>query len=210
MKSNRDDKTLLNELGISDDFLKENKFNLLQSTPFKKSGPWTKYDKEARRKEVYRLHFDYSWSARQIAELMSVQRNTINSDLKYWYSKIAESNNIFDPETSILVIIERLKIQRFRLRELLDKTDSTKDKIHIERLMSDIDFKINYTHHRLAESSWRKLDSETERLNDWMKDNRKETRFLTLFDIIKVSSNAHGKITKMIEEDRKKGDPDFN
>lgn len=204
---------MLDKLEVSDELIEKSQPNLRQSMPipqFKKSGPWTHHGKEARRNEVYRLHFDYDFSARSIADFMGVQRNTINGDVSFWYSKIVESSNIFDPETSILVTLERLKIQRARLRELVDKTDSTKDKLSIERLMSDIDFKIIYTHQRLAESSRRMQNSETERLNDWMKDSRKETRFLTLSDIIEVSSNAHEKIKQIIEEDRKIGDPDFN
>jgi len=202
----------MNEFEVSKEFLEENKSNLRQfiSKSRKKSGPYSKKDKEKRREEIHRLHFEYGYSARQIANMMKINRNTVNSDLNYWYSKIIESGNIFDPETSILVTLERLKIQRVRLRELLDKTDSIKDKLSIERLMSDIDFKIIYTHHRLEESSRRKLDSETERLNDWMKDHREETRFLTLSDIIEVSTNAHEKIKQIIEEDKKMGDPDFN
>jgi len=196
---------------MSSKFIEENGENLGQfrSNPHKR-GPYTQSEKQVRRNEVYKLHFDYDFSARKISELMKIHRNTINGDVSFWYSKIVESSNIFNPETSILVTIERLKIQRTRLRELLDKTDSTKDKLSIERLMSDIDFKIIYTDQRLAESSRRMLDSETERLNDWMKDNRKETRFLTLSELIEVSTNAHEKIKQIIEEDRKTGDPDFN
>ena len=202
----------MNEFEVSKEFLEENKSNLSQfiSKSRKKSGPYSKEDKEKRREEIHRLHFEYEYSARQIANMMNINRNTVNSDLNYWHSKIIESGNIFDPETSILVTLERLKIQRVRLRELLDKTDSIKDKLSVEKLMSNIDFKILSTHHRLAESSRRMLDSETERLNDWMKDNRKETRFLTLSDLIGVSTNAHEKIKRIIEEDRKMGNPDFN
>jgi len=37
-----------------------------------------------------------------------------NDDMKYWYSKIAKSNDI-QPESSIFPILERLDIPRTRL-----------------------------------------------------------------------------------------------
>ena len=92
----------MNEFEVSKEFLDEQKSNLRQFIPDKKSkklkshgrGPYSKREKELRREEVYRLHFDYNFSARKIADMMKIQRNTINSDLTYIYSKIVESKNI--------------------------------------------------------------------------------------------------------------------
>ena len=47
-------------------------------------GPYTKQELENRRNEVYRLHFEYRYSVRKIAELMKINRNTINGDIKHW------------------------------------------------------------------------------------------------------------------------------
>ena len=83
----------------------------------RKGGPYTKSEKEARREEVFRLHFDYGYSARKIAELMKINRNTINSDVDFWYSKITESKNYIDPESKILANLTRMEQQRIRIRE---------------------------------------------------------------------------------------------
>jgi len=73
---------------ITSDFLDENE-KLCQTKPkSKKGGPYSKEQKEKRRNEVYRLHFDYGYSARKIAELMKINRNTINGDIDHWYSRI--------------------------------------------------------------------------------------------------------------------------
>jgi len=200
----------MNELEISSEFIEENKKNLCQSMPKsnlrKKSGPYSKKHKEVRRNEVYRLHFDYGYSARRIADMMKINRNTVNGDIDYWNSKIVGSNIIFSPEDAIIITIHRLEIQRTRLREQLDKTDSSQEKNAINRLIFDINCKIMQTNHTLAESTIRIMDSATRRLNEWLKDDRSKTRFLTLFDRIRVSDKAHEEITRIISEDQKKGD----
>ena len=49
----------------------------------KDGGPYTKDERTKRQNEVARLHFEYGYSAVKIAEMMKVNRNTINSDIKY-------------------------------------------------------------------------------------------------------------------------------
>ena len=59
----------------------------------KKGGPYTKKEQEERRDEVFRLHFEHGYSALKISELMKINRNTINEDIKYLYSQVT---NEFD------------------------------------------------------------------------------------------------------------------
>ena len=62
----------MSELKISKEFLEENKSNLSQFMPkTRRRGPYSKQEKESRRNEVYRLHFDYGYSARKISESIS-------------------------------------------------------------------------------------------------------------------------------------------
>lgn len=200
---------MLKELGISDDFLKENQSDLCQSAPFKKSGPWTQHNKEVRREEVNRLHFEYGYSARKIADLMKISRNTINSDLRYWYSTIATINNIVDPEVAVGVCIERLEIQYTRLREQWDETNSQQERNTLERHMLDVSSKIAYIYQRRAESHTRMIDLITQSINNWMKDNGKDARYVSMQDRQRVSSSAYKKIQHIIKEDQKLGDPDL-
>jgi len=169
-------------------------------------GPYSKKDKEARRIDIHKLHFDYGYSARQIEEITKIRRNTINSDLNYWYSKIVENNNILDPEIAISISLERLEAQYTRLREQYDQADSQQEKNTLERLMLDVNSKVINTNHRLAESTIKTMDSATNRLNDWLEKDRSKIRYMTLFDKIRVSSKAHEKIKMIINEDQKKGD----
>jgi len=49
-----------------------------------KFAPFTKSQRRKRRTEVYKLHFEHGMPATRIAEIMNVDRNTINNDLKFF------------------------------------------------------------------------------------------------------------------------------
>lgn len=187
---------------VSEDFIEENQ-DLCSKSFTKRGGPYTKKETESRRNEVCRLHFEYGYSARKISDLIKINRNTINGDLQYWYSKIVEQNNIRNPELVIIINLQRLEIQRIRLREQIDKTNLFQEKILLERLIYEIDSKILYTHHRLAESKTRMINFSTERLNEWLKRNNHDVQYLTLYEKILTSTKARDKIRKIINEDKK-------
>jgi len=190
-----------NEFNISDDFIETNK-KFKPNTRRKKGGPYTKQEIIDRKNEVYRLHFDYGYSARKIADMMNVNRNTINGDIDYWYSKIVVYTKMIDPSDAIMINLQRLDIQRSRLREQLDKAETFQEKLALEHFILEIDSKILNTHIKLTNSTRRLFDLSTERLNDFMKENKKDGRFLTLFDRISVSKKAREKIGKIIKQDR--------
>ena len=190
---------------VSPDFIEENRNNLGQFMPKpRRKGPYSKHDRDSRRNEAYKLHFEFGYSARKIADLMKVNRNTVNGDIDYWYSKIYKNNSIFNPEDTIIVTLQRFESQRTRLRERLAQNPfSYQERIAIERLIYDIDSKILQTHHRLTESTRRLLDESTERINEWLKDNHKPGRYMKLFDKITVSDKGKEKINKILKEDKK-------
>jgi len=194
-----------NELQISKDFLKQNSKYAKTKRPKKKGGPYSKNDKIMRRDEVYRLHFDYGYSARKIAELMKVSRNTINGDMQYWYSKISRNIHIINPETSIIVQLDKMKIQGTRLREQLDKVMDGSERITIERLIFDINSKIMHTVQKLADSKIRNQERAAEWLNNQMSKINWSERMLTYFDTISVSPKSYERIRRIINEDRQLG-----
>jgi len=128
------------------------------SNQIKKGGPYTKQEIIDRKNEVYRLHFEYGYSARKIADLMKVNRNTVNGDIDYWYSKIVQNSNMFDPAYAVMINLQRLDIQRSRLREQLDKTETFQEKLALERLILEIDSKILHTYNKLTNSTRNLLD----------------------------------------------------
>ena len=156
---------------ISPEFIAENKEQqLCQTMPISKKngGPYSKHDAQARRNEVYRYHFEYGYSARKISELMKINRNTINGDIKHWYSKVANSNDI-QTESAIFTILERLDIQRTRIREYFDNTSTISEKITIEKIMLDLDCKIISIHQKISESRATMMNFAIDFLNSHLK-----------------------------------------
>ena len=190
-------------LHVSDEFLKQNSKHAKIKKPVKKGGPYPRIDKDKRRDEVYRLHFEYGYSARKISELMKINRNTVNGDVDYWYFTILKKVNIFQPEYKIITILERMQIQLARLREQLDKVKSISERISIERLIYDINSKILYTYQKLASSSIRTHTLATQWYNNKMSKENKTHRSISFFDIISVSKKAQDRIRRIINEDEK-------
>jgi len=193
--------TIDNEFNISKDFIETNK-KFKPNTRRKKGGRYTKQEIIDRKNEVHRLHFEYGYSARKIADLMKINRNTINGDISYWYSKILRSGDVFNASYRIIVYLERLDVQRSRLREQLDKTETSQERLALERLILEIDSKILNTIIKLTNSTQSLVIYSTEQLNQWLKENKKDERYLTLFDKISVSAKAQEKINKIIKEDK--------
>jgi len=188
------------ELDVSDEFIEENKER--QTMP-KKGGRYTKQERVKRQDEIHRLHFDHNYSARKIAELMKVNRNTVNSDISYWYSKIGKNHNIFNPEAAICVSLERFQVQRLRLRIQIEKTQSFQERLTLERLILDIDSRIMHTYQKLSDSAIRISSFTSKCLNDWMKDHNKPERVMSPLSKITVSEKALKRIDEIIKEDRK-------
>ena len=105
----------------------------------KKGGPYPKKEQQERQNEVYRLHFEFGYSAVKIAKKLHVNRNTINSDINYWYSQLAEEWKNQDISTLILSQIEKMKYQRDRLYEELEKQEDFTKKLLIEKFIFEID-----------------------------------------------------------------------
>jgi len=109
----------------------------------KKGGPYTKKDQKERKDEVFKLHFEYGYSAVHIANLLNVNRNTINDDIKYWYSELYKTTNFKYSKDWLDKQFTRLEIQRARLRKELDEDISLKDRLQVERLITNIDLSIS-------------------------------------------------------------------
>ena len=106
----------------------------------KKGGPYSKDEREKRQNEVFRLHFEFGYSAIKIADLMKINRNTINADIKYWYSNRKEEIKQ-DSEDFILRQLGRLEAQRSRnIENIIEKKI---DDVKHEKLLLDIDKEIN-------------------------------------------------------------------
>ncbi len=109
----------------------------------KKGGPYTKQEQEKRREEVFKLHFEYGYSAVQIAKLLNINRNTINEDIKYWYSELHNDNQSSYTKDWLYKQFTRLELQRVRLRKELEEDISLKDRLQVEKFITNIELSIS-------------------------------------------------------------------
>ena len=87
---------------ISKEFVKENKKQIQKISAKKRGGPYNKQDRIKRKNEVYRLHFEFGYAAVQIADMMKINRNTINGDISSWYDKITKNWKLVDPQVLVI------------------------------------------------------------------------------------------------------------
>ncbi len=76
-------------------------------------------------------------------------------------------------------ILERLDIQRSRIREYLDKTSSISEKITIKKMILDIDYEIAQINQKIFESSRAIMDYTIGFLNEHLKQHNQKERYFT-------------------------------
>ncbi len=155
----------------------------------KKGGPYSKDERETRQREVSRLHFEFGYSAVKIADLMNINRNTINEDIKHLYSNSKEELKQ-DSEDFILRQHGRLEAQRSRIIEKI--TENKIDDIRYEKLLLDIDAKIN--------NILLKINSDEKVTSEPVEIQENEIKNLILFLIIKHSKDYNLKKEEIISE----------
>ena len=189
---------------VSNDFINDSKKIKFPKQEKKKGGPYSKNERHQRLNEVYRLHFEYGYSARKIADMMKISRNTINGDISYWFDKISKNWKYARPEGWVIKHIERLEIQRTRLRTGLDKVVSFQEKLALEKMLFEIDSKILQTQLKLVSASDRYYRAGIDFINDTLKKEGKNKKYIPLVDRFSVSNRTYEKINKLINDDKKR------
>jgi len=188
------------DLEINPESIEENKkTNLVR--PRHKFAPFTRAHRRERRNEVYKLHFEHGMPATRIASLMKVDRNTINNDLKILYNKAVRDYN---SDKSFDDIIEkqllRLETQRDRLGIYLCDTNDINSKITIERLITDIDFKVIGLIERLNQNIVQHSNAVIEHVNKIAEKEKLKTRFTSLFELYRISIDTRQDLDKLKEK----------
>jgi hypothetical protein len=170
-------------------------------TPRHKFAPFTHAERKQRRDEVYKLHFEHGMPATRIAELMKVDRNTINNDLKVLYNKAIRDYN---SDKSFDDIIEkqlvRLETQRDRLGLYLSDTKDINDKLAIERLLADIDFKVIGVIDKLNQKIVQHYNAVIEHVNKIAEKEKLNARFTNLFELYRISIDTRQDLDKLREK----------
>jgi len=116
--------------------------NTLEKLGKKKGGPYSKKDRNLRMEKVSRLHFEYGYSANKISELLNVNRNTINNDIRNMYLTFKKYWNKISTVSLLQSHVESLLAQKRRLREELDITKKLSEKLAIEKMILQVESKI--------------------------------------------------------------------
>jgi hypothetical protein len=192
---------------ISQEFIEENKkinVNLVKhrQNSRHKLAPFTRSQRRKRRMEVYKLHFEHGVPATRIAELMKVDRNTINNDLKILYR---EALNDYNPDDiSLDDILQkqllRLETQRDRLGLYLCDAKDFSNKIAIERLIADIDFKLIGAIEKINHNESRFWDEILKGVNKVAEIKKLDLRYTSLFELHKISIDSRKSLNKLREE----------
>lgn len=134
----------------------------------------------------------------------------MNRDILYLYKTFLKGRHRINPHVEVTLSIQRLVMQRARLRELLDKAKSIKEIALVERMILENENRIINVHMRLSESRIRLLEHETEVLNKKEEEKHSDTRYLTWGEKMSVSRAAIVKINKIIEEDKETPPPSIH
>jgi len=166
-----------------------------------KKAPYTKIQRKERRDEVYRLHFDTGMSATRIAEMMKVDRNTINNDLKILYRKAIKEYN---PDMTLDDIVEkqllRLETQRDRLGLYLFDAKDINSKLAVERLIAYIDFKVIGVIEKMDQNIVQHWNAVMEQVNKMAEKENLKTRFTSLFELYRISIDTRQDLDKLREK----------
>jgi hypothetical protein len=192
---------------INQEFIEENKkinLNLVRPrhNSKQKFAPFTRSQRRKRRMEVYKLHFEHGVPATRIAELMKVDRNTINNDLKILYSEALSDYNPgrMNLDDILQKQLLRLETQRDRLCLYLSDAKDINNKIAIERLIADIDFKLIGALEKLDHNIGRFWDEIIKQVNKIAEDKNLNTRYTSPFELSKISIDSRKSLNKLKEE----------
>lgn len=183
---------------ISEQFIDTNK-NLVRPTQ-KSSRPASKQERFKRRQEVYRLHFEYSIPATRIAELMKVNRNTVNADIKFWYRRLAKEFEESDIEGFLQKEINRFEAQRTRLLVYLEKASDLEEKLSIERLLFDLDNRLTQLASNAYTSQITNWVNVNKGLNEYAEKEGLKDRWILPFGLRKVTLSQYERIYKILNE----------
>jgi len=169
----------------------------------KKGGPYSAKERKIRRHKVAELFFEKGYDALTISRMLDVNRNTITNDLKVCFSQLSNEHDGFDIGAIVMTQFHRMEIQRRRLVDLLNKTLEFHDRLTLERMISDIDNRVQQGAIRVDSSSTNVVKLAVGVFNRWAKEQNPTFQGFSTNSLRIVSVVAREKIDKIMEEDKK-------
>lgn len=188
-------------LSIPQEFINENKNavrNLVK--PSQKYSPYTKKERHKRRLEVFRLHMDIGYSAVRISELLKVNRNTINQDIKWCYQQINIQSDL-TPSQILDKQLFRYESQRARLVNSLTNASTVQERLVLEKLILDLDSKITSMMLKINDYATQATYAAMKGINDYLDKHHKNDdfpRFVLKAEFNEVTPETRKKIDELI------------
>ena len=187
------------EPSITPEFIDENrKLDLVR--PSQKFAPWSKGQRRKRRQEVFRLHFEQGYSAVKIAELMKVDRNTINTDIRIIYEKMSKDIEGDAWNGYFTKAIVRLETQRTRLLSYLSEAKELETKLAIERQLADMDIRLAAMVQKFQESTFAFWDKVVDKINEIAESEGWDVRYTNLYERQKISVKKRKLLDQLLED----------
>jgi hypothetical protein len=121
----------------------------------------------------------------------------------YWHANIVKKWRHLDPEIFVMMQVEKLELQKTRLRKQLDNVKSFQERITIEKFILDIDMKIANIQIRLVDAKSKIKSHAANQINRYFKEKKVKRRVMTPDVFVEVSDKALEKILKIYDEDIK-------
>jgi len=170
----------------------------------KKGGRYSAKERKIRRQKVAELFFEKGYDGLTMSRMLNVNRNTITNDLKVCFSQLKNEYNDFDAGTLCMTQFHRMEIQRRRLVDFLFKNLEFRDRLTLERMISDIENRIMQTAIKIDSSSTIVDKLAVDLFNYWAKQQNPTFRGYSMNILRRVSVEAQEEIDKIIKEDEKK------
>jgi predicted DNA-binding protein (UPF0251 family) len=187
----------MTELEITEEFIEESK-NMSQHRP--KTSPHTKSERKSRRDEVFRLHFEYGYSARQISQMMQINRNTINNDVTFCYSKLHDEMDNQSYKDWTNKQLSRFESQRVRLRKELDAEITLQERLLIEKMILDLNSKICHLLIKLETATQETWDTAVKFINDWLEKEGHKDRYMSFGSLYTIPEKSREKILQLLNK----------
>jgi predicted DNA-binding protein YlxM (UPF0122 family) len=193
------------DLEVSQEFIEES-LGAIQNIvkPRQKFAPFTKKERQKRRLEVFRLHIDLGCSAVKISEMMNINRNTVNQDIKWCYEQIQTLDKT--PDQMFDRQLFRHETQRERLVRALEQTVNLQEKLSIEKLLLDLDSKIASIMLKVIDYQKEAAISSMKSINEYLDKNHKNDdfpRFVLKQEFDEVTTETRKNIDDLIAKGKK-------
>ncbi|MCA9828105.1 MAG: hypothetical protein KC444_06930 [Nitrosopumilus sp.] len=196
----------MSDLQVSQEFIDESLAAIRDLVrPSHKFAPYSRKERQKRRLEVFRLHIDLGYSAVRISELMRINRNTINQDIKWCYAKIGEQFAT-TPDQLLDRQLFRHETQRVRLVEGLEKTNNLQERLCIEKMILDLDSRIATVMIKIRDSEKSAHLSSMKAVNDYLDKHHKKDdfpRFILKQEFDEVTKETRKRIDDLIDKGKK-------